>query len=317
MKDTGPRRIHAKPLTAGCVLALASITALGLGAPAASAAPAGRGVTVTSHFVVTDDADVTGDSAYLNNGATNVQPGDLVYMQLNDTPGGVCGCAIVTKPLGVWYDASMSEWAVFNEDASSMTSAPSFNILVVPKASRSAFVQHASGSNTQGAHTFINSRLLNGNPRAVMQVTQVFNPGGTLAGTFNPHAVGVRYYPRAKKWAIVNEDGAKMPSGAAFNVLIGSSASNGGKTALAVDTAFDHKIGTLIFSTPWSNDNPNNVTFATANFNPNGKGGTIDKHPTEVALPNPGSGIFNETLDSSDFTNIPLKAAFNLLIFTS
>lgn len=74
-----------------------------------------------------------------------------------------------------------------------MPSTPSFNILVVQKASASVFVQHATASNTQGNHTFINSRRSNGNPRSSIQITQDFNPDGTPSGTFNPHPVSVRY----------------------------------------------------------------------------------------------------------------------------
>jgi hypothetical protein len=281
------------------------------------AAPAGAeaSVTVTSHFVITDDASTNGDSAYLDNGATDRQPHALLFLALNFTPGGVCGCALVEKPLGVWYDSSRSAWAVFNEDASSMPSAPSFNVLVVPKASTSVFVQHATKSNTHGNSTFLNSRLLNGEPKARIQVTQDFNPGGTLAGTFNPHAVGVRYFPRQRKWAILNIDGAHMPTGAAFNVLIGSAPSNGGTTALATETKGDRKIGTLVVSNALSNGNPNNVMFVTPNLSPNGKGRPGNPHPLEVNYP--GTKIFRETIDNADFTVPPLNATFNLLIFSS
>jgi hypothetical protein len=303
--------------TLSCAAALTVMAAL---APVAAAAPADAGgVTVTSHFVVTDDpaTNVTGDSAYLDNGATDSQPNAIVFMALNDTPGGVCGCAILTKSLGVWYDSSKQQWAVFTEDASAMPSAPSFNILVVQKASQSVFMQNATPSNTQGNHTFINSKLLNGNPRASIQITQNFNPGGTAAGTFNPHAVGVRYYSSKKKWAIFNEDNSAIPVGAAFNVMVGQGPSNGGKDALVTVTNSDHHIGTILINNPLSNNNPNNVTFATQVFNPGGKGAIGDAHPLEVAYPNPGSGIFKETLNNSDFTTAPIGAHFNVLIFTS
>ena len=310
MKITGLR-------TLSCVAALTVMAAL---APVAAAAPAeANGVTVTSHFVLTDDpaVEVNGDSAYLNNGATFADPHAILFMALNDTPGGVCGCAIVTKPLGVWFDTSKSNWAVFTEDDSAMPAAPSFNILVVQKASASVFVRHATASNTVGNHTFINSRLLNGNPRASIQITQDFNPGGALGGTFNPHPVGVRYYPSKRRWAIFNEDNKPMPITAAFNVMIGSTASNGGRTALVTVTTFDHKIGTILVNNPASNGNPNNVMFATQVYNPGGNGAIGDRHPLEVAYPNPGTMIFKETIDNSDFSTAPVGAHFNVLIFTS
>ena len=108
------------PRTLSFAAALTVVTAL---APVAAATSAdASGVTVTSHFVVTDDpaANVSGDSAYLDNGATDDEPHALVFMALNDTPGGVCGCAVLHAPLGVWYDSSKAEWAVFTEDDSAM-----------------------------------------------------------------------------------------------------------------------------------------------------------------------------------------------------
>ena len=311
--------MRPRPVINSRAIALATATAiLGFLAPVASATQANAsGVTVISHFVLTDDSIVSGDSAYLDNGATDFQPGDIVFMALNDTPGGVCGCASVTPPLGVWYDNSRSTWAVFTEDASSMPAKPSFNILVVPKATKSAFIVKATGSNTSGNHTFINSKLTNGQPRAVIQITQDYNPGGTLSGTNNDSAVGVRYFPAMKKWAIFNENGKPIPAGAAFNVLVGSSSSNGGKTAMVSVTPFDHKVGTIFINNPVSNGNPNNVTFVTQNYNPGGKGGVRDAHPLEVAYPAFGTGFFQEKIDNADFTTAPLHSTFNLLIFSS
>ncbi len=312
--------MKARTVTAYRAVALTAMTTVGLLGPIATAAGAhASGVTVISHFVVTDDpsSNINGDSAYLDNGATDFQPGAILFMALNNTPGGVCGCAIVTKPLGVWYDRSKNMWAVFTEDASNMPSAPSFNILAVPRATKSAFIVRATGSNTRGNHVFINSPLLNGRPNASIQITQDFNPGGTVAGTFNDHPVGVRYYKTVKKWAVFNEDGRPIPAGAAFNVLVGTASSNGGKTALVTVTAFDHKIGTILINNAQSNGDPNNVTFVTQNFNPNGKGGLGDKHPLEVAYPNPGSKIFKETINNSDFSTAPVNSAFNVLIFSS
>jgi hypothetical protein len=297
-----------------CVAALTLMA--GVLPAAAAASRSGGGVTVTSHFVVSDDANTRGDSAYLNDGATNAQPNAIVFVAFNDTPGGVCGCAIVTTPLGVWFDSSTKQWAVFTEDGSPIASTPSFNILAVQKASASVFVQRAAPSNTHGNHTLINSKLLNGNPHAGIEITQNYNPGG-MAGTFNDHPVGVMYVPSKKKWAIFNEDKAAMTTGAAFNVMVGSSASNGGTAAVTRVTSMDHAMGTVVVNNSQSNNNPNNVMFATPVFNPGGTGGIYDAHPLEVAYPSPGTHIYRETVSNADFTKPPVGAAFNVLIFNS
>jgi hypothetical protein len=278
--------------------------------------PARAAVTVTSHFVYTTTSVLTvGDSAYINDGATDGQPRDLVFETINQTPLGVCGCAVPSRPTGVWYDPTRQLWAVFNEDASAMPTGMAFNILVVSKASKFAFVQTATHANVRGNHTFLNSTLLNGKPGAIMQVTQNFNPGATLAGTSDPHVVGVQYFPKQKRWAIVNENGPKMLIGTAFNVLIGQSASNGGKAVVARVTQQDHKNGALFINNGQTNGNPNNVTFETSNINPGGKGGVANPHPVQVSYH--GIKPFQEIIENLDNTAQPVNAAFNLLIFSS
>ena len=97
-----------------------------------------------------------------------------------------------------------------------------YNVLVVPKANKSAFVHKATGSNTVGNHTLLNSPLLNGKPDALVLSTQYLDPGGA-GGVSNSHQVGVRYFKSLKRWGVFNEGGGAMPLGAAFNVLICSS----------------------------------------------------------------------------------------------
>jgi len=297
-------------IAAGTLFVVASAPTLAFAAARHHAGP----VTVTSHFVVTNDPETSGDSAYLYNGAAGDDPKAIVFATLNQTPGGVCGCAAVTKPLGVWYDASVGDWAVFNEDGTNMPSDPSFNILIVQKPSASAFVQRATPANTVGGATLMNSKLLNGNARAIIQVTPVWNPGGTSTGVLDPNAVGVRYYGAKKKWGIFNEDGAAIATGAAFNVMVGATASNGGTVAQAAVRSTN---GVAFLNNPISNGNPNNVTFATQVFNPGGKAGIANPHAVQVGYPPVGVSGVKEYVFNADVTTAPVGAAFNLLIFNS
>jgi hypothetical protein len=295
-------------------VALAAAAALALAAPVAAAIPASAQVTVTSHFVWTADAANTSvNVAYIQNGATDGEPHDLLFITPNFNPGGLsCECSFLPYPLGVWYDSARQEWAVFTENHASMTANETFNILVVPKASKSVFVVRATKSSAHGDRVLISSALTNGKPSASIQVTQDFNPGGTARGTYNPNVAGVRYYPSVKRWAIFNEDGKAIPLGAAFNVLVGQAASNGGRTALLTTTS-KNRVGVSVnISNPETTGNPNNVTFVTDNFNPDGKGGTTSAHPAAVDYGAPQEAVFNEDLISP-----PLRSAYNLLIFSS
>jgi hypothetical protein len=196
-------------------VALAGGTAaLLLAVPAAGSAATSAQPSVTSHFVfVPTTAEVSSDSAYMNNGATDGRPGALVFVQENATPGGVCGCSDLEEAIGVWYSSALREWAVFNENQSAMPASNWYNVLVVPKASKSAFVQRAAARSTAGDHTFISSKLTYDNPKAIIQVTQVWNPGGSATGVYNADTVGVAYYKSKKQWAIFNEDKTRMPVG--------------------------------------------------------------------------------------------------------
>jgi hypothetical protein len=295
-------------VTAAAVL---TTTGLAVAGPAA-AAPASASVSVTSHFVVTaGSASTSGDSAFFDNGATNSQPSDLLFVTPNYTPGGVCGCVYETGAIGVWYDAANYKWAAFREDRDPMPAGESFNVLVVPRSSRSVFVQHATSANISGDTTLINSRLTNGNPRAELQVTQDYNPGNK-GGTYNPHSVGVWYDSKKKRWGIFNEDGKAMPRGAAFNVMVGQAPSNGGQSSVLTTTKANRFDDTTLISNSLANGNPNVVVFATQSWNPGGKGGTYNNTQPGVWYSGTREGTFNE-----DQSAPPLKSAFNILVFSS
>ena len=83
----------------------------------------------------------------------------------------------------------------------------------------SVFVHRATPQSISANSTYLNNRLINGNPDALLSVTQNWNPRGA-DGTYNDHPVGVWYDAAAKRWAVFNQDRAAMPEGAAFNVAV-------------------------------------------------------------------------------------------------
>jgi hypothetical protein len=291
----------------------AATGAAAAGRPApATFVPAGTGekVTVTSHFLLRPTtASTSGDSTFMDNGATNNKKNDLLFVMPNLSPGGVdpCPCLLdPISPVGVWYNGS--QWAVFNEDGSDIGTLMNYNVLVVPKASKSAFTVHATSPNVHGDYVIINSTLTNGHPDALLQVTQIYGS----AAVFNPNSIGVRYFKVRRRWAIFNEDGSAMPPNASFNVLVGNAASNGGRTALLTTTAANRPHNEVIISNSQTTGNPNNVVFATQDFNPSDKGGTGNTGNVIAAYDNTNEGLANWAGSAS-----PLKAAFNLLIFSS
>lgn len=274
-----------------------------------AASPAEASVTVTSHFIwTTTSANTSAFVTGIDNGATNGQPNAILFVTPNDTPGGVCGCTLDPAPIGVIYNLfGGNRWAIYNEDESNMPVGAQFNVLVVQHASANVFVQVSTASNTTGDATSINSVQTNGKPTALLQVTQVASSSVQV----NNHPIGVSY---ANNQAVIfNEDTASMPIGAHFNVMVGSSKSNGGKTYLQ-QTGFGSGSDSVV-SNGRTNGNPNAVIFDTPNFDTAYIGGVFDTVPSGVAyVPGPTDRWAVAQQDGSAMGNGP---AFNLLIFTA
>jgi hypothetical protein len=294
---------------------LAGVLAAGLwaaGGGAARATVTAPATTATVHFVQTaTTANIATDSTFINNPATNGQPNALLFVTPNWNPVGSSG-VYNNHPVGVWYSVTFHQWAVFNEDGATMPPGPSFNVLVVHAASSSAFVVRATSSNTTSDYTRISSSLTNGKPSAQIQVTQNYNPGGGIGHALT-HPVGVWY--TGTQWAAFNEDQAAMPTGVAFNVMVGSAASGGGTLMLQTGTA-GNSLGdfTLINSTKVNADSDGFV-FETPNYNPGGASDVYNAPPTGVFYSggNHKMAVFNED-DSTPSTH---GAAFNLVLFTA
>ena len=122
------------------------------------------------------------------------------------------------RNIGVWYVGSAHRWAIFNQDRSPIPAGTNFEVLV-PR-DTTGFVHEAELVNTVENYTYLDNELINGNPDAVLSVTQNWNPGGGGGGVYNDHPIEVIYDENLEKWAIVNRDGATIPKEASFNVAV-------------------------------------------------------------------------------------------------
>jgi hypothetical protein len=306
--------IKEEPMTLSLRRSITAATVL-MTALLAAAAPANATATATSRFVyVTPAANTSGDSSYLNNGATNNAPGALLFVTPNWDPGELCNCVFNDAPLGVRYDTTAHQWAAFREDGTTMPSGEAYNVLAVPpnKIGAAAFVHTATIDNIGFNETYINSPKLNGKPRARFQVTQNLTAGGVL----NPHNIGVFYSPGVGEWAIYNEDQAAMPEGATFNVLVGDTPSNGGFATAVRANKSNTDIDHVEIDNVRTNGNPNNITFATHVFNLNGISfGYATFNDAQV-------GVYMDSTTDREYVfnedgSLPrLRTGFNLLIFS-
>jgi len=239
------------------------------------------------------------DSSFLNNNSSAI-----ALTTQNWNPSGNSG-VYNNHEIGVWYTTG-ARWAVFNQDIAAMPVNAAFNIYV-PPAGSNRFVHTSSAGTIAGDHTDLDNSSANGNPNAVVFITQNWNPGGGV-GTYNKHSVGVWYNAAKGKWSVFNEDQTSMASGVSFNVYIPPAGS----------TVFVQHAGAGNITNNYTDiDNPSTngkqaaVVLITQNWNPGGSGGTYNNHPVGVWY-NAGKGkwsIFNE-----DHANMPSGAAFNVLV---
>lgn len=233
----------------------------------------------------------------------------MLFVTPNWSPGAECGCVYDSVPVGVWYDSSNSKWGIFQENSSTMPAGASFNVLVMPSTSANVFVQTATAGNSAGDTTYINNSSTNGAPGAVLQATQVWNPGG-VGGVYNDHPVGVWY--DGSGWAVFQEDTSSMTSGASFNVLVGTTGTGGGKATTSKATSSNRSGDTTYVNSSVTNGDSNAFVLDTPNWNPKGVGGTYDSSVTGVWYNAPKVGVFNET-----GATMASNEAFNLVLYNS
>jgi hypothetical protein len=258
---------------------------------------AGAGVFV--HTVTT--SNVSGNSTDMDNPLTNANPNAFVIVTPNYNPGGACGCVGANFPIGVLYDAFHNKWGIFTQNGAAMPLNAAFNVFVLP-AGVGVFVHTATVANINGAVTVIDNPLTNGNPNALVFVTQNWNPGGGLTGTDDNHSIEVYY--DGIQLAIFNQDGAAMPVNAAFNVLVLVPESD-----IFVHTATVGIAPYTIIDNALTNDHPNAIVFVTQNYNPGGVGGTGNNENFGMYYAAGSMRIFNQTS-----TNLLVGAAFNVLV---
>ncbi|MBN1667357.1 MAG: hypothetical protein JW862_09715 [Anaerolineales bacterium] len=169
------------------------------------------------------------------------------------------------------------------------------------------FLHIASAGNSVDHVTYLDHPVLNSNPDAVFQVTQVWNPNG-LSGTYNNATIGIFYSVIEERWAIWNQDFSDISLEAAFNIHIPMFDS----TSLVHDATVGNTAGIYtVLSHPLLDGNPMASVFVTQNYNPSGQPGVANPH--EV-------GAWYSSCDgqwviyNQDAANMPEGASFNVLI---
>jgi hypothetical protein len=194
----------------------------GSGSPVAKGADEGAvsektGEAATAFTHTATDANSRGDYTYISDPAIDGDPDAVVLAAPSADRDNAKGTTYAHN-IAVWYDGvNEKRWAIFNQDRAAVPAGTAFEVTLPPASE--TFVHYAEPDNTAGDRTYLDNPLTNGEPDAVLTVTQNRSPGGGR-GASNDHPTGVVYDEGADEWAIHNKDGAHMPDGTAFNVAI-------------------------------------------------------------------------------------------------
>ena len=253
-------------------------------------------------------ANSVGNLTLMDNALTNSNPNAVVFATPNLNPGGGTG-TYNNQNIGVTYNGS--QWRIFNQNGASIPAQAAFNVLV-PNPDARVFVHTATAANINLSSTKIDYPLVNGNPNAILLVTQNYNPGN-VGGSSNDHPIGVVY--SANNWWIFNQDLAPMSLGAAFNVFVPTA---GPSVEVFVHTATTVNSGANLTSidSALANGNPNAIILVTPNYNPGGAVGVYANFPIGVAFAGDvGLGRWAIVNQNGPSSSIPLNAAFNVYVY--
>lgn len=236
-------------------------------------------------------SNTEGHVTTINNAATNGQANKLLFItkRYNGKYEG--------HQAGVWYNNG--KWTIYNEDRQAL-SPTTFNVLAVDPSNK-AFQHKAGKGNTSGHVTTINHPACNGNPNAVLLVTQNWK------GAYNAKAIGVWY--NGSHWTIYNQDKTAMPDGANFNILVLNQGANsgisGGKaTVFTADSGVkQNQFGSHLANTPFQGTNA--LLFVTQNFS---SGGPYNTHVPAIWHDGTRWTIYNDNKKG-----LPDNAHFNIL----
>lgn len=261
-----------------------------------------RAIDVGAYFVHTATLDnIAPGVSRIDHPLTNDDLSAIIHVTQNYNPGGVGG-TYNDHVLGVAYSDYYSQWIVFHHDGTTPSLGAAFNIWVAP-ADASSFVHTATPATITNNHTVIDNPLTNGNPSAILRVTNNANPSGG-PWVYNDHAVGVWY--NGSKWAIFNQDLAVMPDHASFNVTVLPD-----EPTVAVHTATpENTIGNwTAIDHPLTNNNPNAIVSITQTLNPGGGGWVYNDHVVGVWY---HDGIEQWAVFNQDLAAMPVGASFNV-----
>ena len=226
--------------------------------------------------VSTDDNTIAA-ATYLDHPALNENPNAIFFVTQNLNAGGGFSGTINAYHIGVWYNTPAGRWAIVNQDNDNIPVGSDYNVFIPDYTSDRIFVHTVTGANSSGNSTFIDNPVANGDPDALVFITQAVNPGGGTVYT-NNHAVGVWYSNADEQWLIFNQDGAAMQDNRSFFVMVEPPNPSLNRTFVHTAEASTILGGSTFIDHPEINKDPHALIMVTQNWNPGGSGGVYNDY---------------------------------------
>jgi hypothetical protein len=171
---------------------------------------------------VTSAATDSGDSSYFSNPLTNGNPNaKILVSQVYNTKNSASPGVYNNHNVGVWYNSTIKEWAVYEEDGSTMPAGLHFNILIGSANTNGGkfIVQRSAATNLDGDATEIISTLTDNDPNAFGMATHMYNPG-TNPPRYDNNQAAMWYDSSSNLLTVYNWDEASMAKAESFAVLL-------------------------------------------------------------------------------------------------
>jgi hypothetical protein len=210
------------------------------------------------------------------------------------------------------YDAAMSGVASSAADPKTVegtgleTEQDTENANSGENSSETTFSHTATDENSRGDYTYLSDPSINGNPNAVVLVTSSADRVSAGSATYD-HNIGVWFEPRARRWAIFNQDRTAVLAGATFEVVVPRKSDGFTHRSELVNNVAN----STYLDDPLTNGEPDAKVSVTQNWNPGGGNGVYNDRPIGVR--------YDEDVDKWAIYNrnggpMPDGAAFNVAV---
>ncbi len=229
-------------------------------------------------------AQPTFKRSYIDHPSLNGSPDVLLFLTHNWTAGGG---TYNNQFSPVTYDPSSSKWFIHgyipSDEFTDVPDGATWNVLVVPAVDETTFRHTATTGNTTGPSTTLDHPHLNGNPSALVLVTNQW-PTDFVGATFS--MMQPTYDDSLGRWKLTTTRNVSIQTGSVFHIKVSPAPVTPEPT---ISISYSSPTATLKLPTEFGYTYQLKTSPDLGTFNPEGLpfngNGTIRSYPTSVVLP--------------------------------